>query len=73
MTRDEFEADYARRSHVSVETLRELGRVVRPCACGYALCEGWQSVRVYPDDPWPEDSEYPMSDPRYVATAPRRR
>jgi hypothetical protein len=39
-----FERAYAERSGVSVEELRALGRVIVPCACGDALCEGWQSV-----------------------------
>lgn len=44
LTAEEFERRYAERSGVTVERLRELGRVVRPCTCGDDLCEGWQSV-----------------------------
>jgi hypothetical protein len=44
MTADEFERDYARRSQVTVDELRELGRVVRPCHCGSEDCDGWQSL-----------------------------
>jgi hypothetical protein len=40
----EFEREYAERSRISVERLREHGRVVVPCACGDPICEGWQSV-----------------------------
>jgi hypothetical protein len=43
-TAEDFERDYAERSGMTVERLRELGRVVRPCDCGEAGCEGWQSV-----------------------------
>lgn len=44
MTADEFEAAYAARSGLTVERLRELGRVVLPCRCGEEGCEGWQSL-----------------------------
>jgi hypothetical protein len=70
MTREEFEAAYAQRSGLTVDTLRAVGRVVRPCTCGASECEGWQSVRVDPRDTWPEDSEFTTDDPRYRKTAP---
>ena len=41
---EEFEREYAERSGVTVEWLREHGRVVRPCDCGEDGCEGWKSV-----------------------------
>jgi hypothetical protein len=44
ITAEEFERRYAERSGMTVEGLRELGRVVRPCDCDYEDCEGWQSV-----------------------------
>lgn len=44
MTADEFEAGYASRGGLTVERLRELGRVVAPCRCGDESCHGWQSV-----------------------------
>jgi hypothetical protein len=44
MTGEEFERAYAERSGVTVEWLREQGRVARPCHCGEPGCEGWQSV-----------------------------
>lgn len=44
ITAEEFERAYAERSGITVEQLRELGRVVRPCHCDYEECEGWQSV-----------------------------
>lgn len=44
ITAEEFERQYAERSGTSVERLRELGRVVRPCHCGEEGCEGWQSI-----------------------------
>lgn len=43
-TAGEFERQYAERSQMTVEQLRDLGRVVRPCDCGEEGCEGWQSV-----------------------------
>jgi hypothetical protein len=39
-----FEQEYAERSDTTVEELRGLGRVVRPCDCEDETCEGWQSV-----------------------------
>ncbi len=44
MTAEEFERQYAERSGITVERLRELGRVVRPCNCGDESCQGWQSI-----------------------------
>lgn len=44
MTAEEFERQYAERSGITVERLRELGRIVAPCDCGDELCEGWQST-----------------------------
>jgi hypothetical protein len=47
MTADEFERAYAERSGVTVEWLREQGRVVRSCDCGERGCEGWQSMNEW--------------------------
>lgn len=44
ISREEFERAYAERSGITVERLRELGRVVRRCRCGEEWCEGWKSV-----------------------------
>lgn len=44
MTSEEFERQYAERSGITVERLRELGRIVAPCDCGEDICEGWQST-----------------------------
>lgn len=44
MTAEEFEAQYAARSGITVEELRAAGLVVVACACGQATCQGWQSV-----------------------------
>lgn len=59
ITADEFEQAYAARSNVTVEWLREHGRVVRPCHCDAPECEGWQSVSQEtadeiddPEKPW---------------------
>lgn len=58
MTRDEFEAAYAQRAGLTVEQLRALGRIVRPCWCGADDCPGWQSVsRTFAEEQdrdWPE-------------------
>lgn len=45
MTRDEFELGYATRSGFSVEELRKY-RVVLPCACSEAECQGWASISL---------------------------
>ena len=44
LTAEEFERAYAERSGMTVDELRALDRVVRPCDCDSDLCEGWQSV-----------------------------
>jgi hypothetical protein len=46
MTAEEFERQYAARSGITVEQLRELGRIVAPCDCGEEGCEGWQSTTL---------------------------
>lgn len=46
MTSDEFEAEYAARSRITVERLREMGRIVAPCGCEEGGCEGWQSTTL---------------------------
>lgn len=57
MTADAFEQQYAARSGISVEQLRALGRIVRPCHCDGDGCEGWQSVsRATAED---NDHEWP--------------
>ena len=42
VTRERFEADYARESGVTVAQLRAYGRYVMRCDCGNELCVGWQ-------------------------------
>lgn len=44
MTKEEFELWYAQNSGTTVEKLKELGRVAKPCNCGDPLCKGWQMV-----------------------------
>ncbi|HEY1896730.1 MAG TPA: hypothetical protein VGG62_10680 [Terracidiphilus sp.] len=44
MTAEEFERQYAARSGLTVEQLREAGRIVAPCDCGWEHCQGWQST-----------------------------
>jgi hypothetical protein len=42
-SREQFEREYAERSGMTVEKLRE-HRTVRSCDCGEDGCEGWQCV-----------------------------
>lgn len=51
MTREEFEAEYATRSGVTVEWLREHGQHVEACECGDAICTGWAMVGNGPEQP----------------------
>lgn len=44
ITADEFEARHAEQRGVSIAELRAEGRLVKPCECDYAGCEGWQWV-----------------------------
>jgi hypothetical protein len=44
ISREEFEKQYAARSGITVEELRELGLVVLPCDCGAENCQGWAVV-----------------------------
>lgn len=46
MDAEQFEREYAARSGMTVERLRELGRVVRACDCDFAGCYGWRSVSL---------------------------
>ena len=46
LTRAQFETAYAARSGVTVQQLRDAGRIVKPCTCGEDGCEGWQSVNA---------------------------
>jgi hypothetical protein len=39
--RDEFEAQYAARSGVTVAWLHAHGRYAEPCDCGADMCQGW--------------------------------
>lgn len=58
MTAEEFEQQYAWNHGISVEQLRALGRIVRPCRCEDEGCEGWQSIsRVTAEEndrDWPD-------------------
>ena len=44
MEAEEFFRQYAERSGVSVEQLREWGQEVFPCDCDWKWCKGWQIV-----------------------------
>lgn len=41
MTAEEFARQYAERSGVTVEWLREQNMVPKPCDCGQGSCAGW--------------------------------
>lgn len=41
-TAGQFAHEYAARSGVSVEWLKDAGRIVQPCDCADDICEGWQ-------------------------------
>lgn len=43
---ERFAEQYAARSGVTVETLRQLGQEARPCVCEEADCPGWQMASV---------------------------
>ncbi len=44
MTKEEFEAFYAKSSGVSLDFIRERGLRAEPCNCGEGNCRGWQMV-----------------------------
>ena len=52
---EEFERLYAELSGLTVQRLRAMGRVVRPCDCGDEECGGWQSVNARD---WAEDERH---------------
>ena len=41
MTGEEFEAQYAARSGVTVAQLHAFGRYAEPCDCDVDMCQGW--------------------------------
>lgn len=76
MTAEEFEQQYAARTGITVQQLRELGRIVAPCHCGEDMCEGWQSTtqeRLDEEEAWKriEGAGDPMDclppDPKHLA------
>ena len=52
LSRQQFEQGYAKRSGVTVEWLREVGREARPCDCDEPDCPGWQMAHVGPGSDW---------------------
>lgn len=52
MTKEEFVNAYAKRSGITVEDLRRLGRDAFPCQCRDPICEGWQmrNAKEYSED-----------------------
>jgi len=42
VNKQEFEAQYAATSNVTVEQLHAWGRFAAPCDCGLPECHGWQ-------------------------------
>jgi hypothetical protein len=47
--RDEFEAQYAARSDVTVAWLHAHGLYAEPCDCGEPECEGWAMGHPWED------------------------
>lgn len=64
MTGEEFEAQYAANSGITIARLRELGRIVAPCSCDYEGCEGWQSVN---GEDWLAWQVLGLGDPKVAA------
>jgi hypothetical protein len=64
-TAAQFAEDYAQRSGVTVQWLKDHDREPRPCRCGELDCRGWQMARLKIDGDWPEGSAFPTGDPRY--------
>lgn len=54
MTKEEFERQYATRSNIPLDRLKELGFVAHPCDCEEEGCQGWQAV--FPSK-WLPDSD----------------
>ena len=48
ITKEEFEAGYAKRSEMTVEELHEMGQHAHPCDCGEFGCRG---CAMLSDDP----------------------
>lgn len=53
MTKEEFEAQYAKRSKMSVGKLHELGFWGAYCYCGLPDCQGWQVLNFLPGQSFP--------------------
>jgi hypothetical protein len=51
ITAAEFEQQYAERSNMTIEQLREW-REPAPCDCGDELCRGWQMVSAKDKQYW---------------------
>ena len=52
ITREEFVAEYARASGLTVEDLRKAGLVAVPCDCADEGCRGWQMIHC--GGSWPQ-------------------
>ena len=46
MTKEQFEAGYAKRSGTTMDYLTSLGLGAVPCDCGEEICEGWGMVNL---------------------------
>ena len=44
-----FEADYAKRSGITVHQLHVYGRFAEPCDCDFTGCTGWQMGHQWKD------------------------
>lgn len=52
MTRQEFEAQYAAKSGVTLQWLWDEGQISLPCDCGEEGCQGWQMRAWASLDEW---------------------
>lgn len=41
ISKEQFESEYAEKSGMTVEALRDLGLYPVPCDCGEDMCRGW--------------------------------
>ncbi len=44
ISKEQFEQEYAVKSGLTVDELREQGLHAEPCECDFILCRGWQMV-----------------------------
>jgi hypothetical protein len=44
ITKEEFEADYAKESNLTIDELHDMGGYAEPCDCEYLWCNGWKMM-----------------------------